>query len=196
MVYYFLYQLHTPCATLAHSVVWEVSDLARVRVWCTTVCEGHRVCANNCCTTYLATTATFQKCSASSPFLLTERPWSGDKKLPRLFLLASACPSKDPGLLAVARGCPKLEKLMLTGCGSITGKSVRALARGCMSLRDLSLSGCGGVGNGDLRELAKGCKGLRHLNIAECAQVRYGCQVEGVYYRGKCSKLSFDSLAE
>ena len=87
-------------------------------------------------------------------------------------LLPRACSSKDPGLLAVARGCPKLEKLMLTGCGSITGKSVRALARGCVSLRDLSLSGCGGVGNGDLRELAKGCKGLRHLNIAECAQVR------------------------
>lgn len=61
---------------------------------------------------------------------------------------------------------------MLTGCGGITGKSVRALARGCSALRDLSLSGCGGVGNGDLKELAKGCTNLRHLNIAECAQVR------------------------
>lgn len=78
---------------------------------------------------------------------------------------------KDPGLLAVARGCPKLEKLMLTGCGAITGKSVRALARGCVKLKDLSLSGCGGVGNGDLKALAKGCTALRHLNIAECAQV-------------------------
>lgn len=78
---------------------------------------------------------------------------------------------KDPGLLSVARGCPKLETLMLTGCGGITGKSVRALARGCSALRDLSLSGCGGVGNGDLKELAKGCTSLRHLNIAECAQV-------------------------
>ena len=61
---------------------------------------------------------------------------------------------------------------MLTGCGGITGKSVRALARGCSGLRDLSLSGCGGVGNGDLKELAKGCTNLRHLNIAECSQVR------------------------
>lgn len=61
---------------------------------------------------------------------------------------------------------------MLTGCGAITGKSVRALARGCSALRDLSLSGCGGVGNGDLKELAKGCTTLRHLNIAECAQVQ------------------------
>lgn len=78
---------------------------------------------------------------------------------------------QDPGLLSVARGCPKLEKLMLTGCGGITGKSVRALARGCSALRDLSLSGCGGVGNGDLKELAKGCTTLRHLNIAECSQV-------------------------
>lgn len=78
---------------------------------------------------------------------------------------------QDPGLISVARGCPKLEKLMLTGCGDITGKSVRALARGCSTLKDLSLSGCGGVGNGDLKELARGCTNLRHLNIAECAQV-------------------------
>lgn len=85
-------------------------------------------------------------------------------------------PNQDPGLLAVARGCPKLEKLMLTGCGGITGKSVRALARGCSALRDLSLSGCGGVGNGDLKELARGCTNLRHLNIAECAQVTKACR--------------------
>lgn len=64
---------------------------------------------------------------------------------------------------------------MLTGCGGITGKSVRALARGCSTLQDLSLSGCGGVGNGDLKELAKGCTSLRHLNIAECAQVGAQC---------------------
>lgn len=84
---------------------------------------------------------------------------------------SSSLKTKDPGLLSVARGCPELEKLMLTGCGGITGKSVRALARGCSRLRDLSLSGCGGVGNGDLKELAQGCTSLRHLNIAECAQV-------------------------
>lgn len=107
----------------------------------------------------------------------------------------SRCSPKDPGLLAVARGCPKLEKLMLTGCGSITGKSVRALARGCVALRDLSLSGCGGVGNSDLRELAKGCKGLRHLNIAECAQVRYeGFRVEeACVARRVLSKIVFSS---
>lgn len=79
--------------------------------------------------------------------------------------------AQDPGILAVARGCPKLEKLMLTGCDAITGKSVRALARGCKALQELSLSGCGGVGNDDLKEVAKGCTGLRHLNIAHCAQV-------------------------
>lgn len=62
---------------------------------------------------------------------------------------------------------------MLTGCGAITGKSVRALARGCVNLKDLSLSGCGGVGNGDLKALAKGCTALRHLNIAACDQVRF-----------------------
>lgn len=79
---------------------------------------------------------------------------------------------QDPGILAIARGCPKLEKLMLTGCGAITGKSVRALARGCKALEKLSLSGCGGVGNDNLKDLAKGCTRLRHLNIAHCAQVK------------------------
>lgn len=60
---------------------------------------------------------------------------------------------------------------MLTGCGGITGESIRELAQGCTRLRELSLSGCGGVGNGDLKELAKGCTALRHLNIAQCSQV-------------------------
>lgn len=80
---------------------------------------------------------------------------------------------QDPGLLAVARGCPKLEKLMLTGCESLTGESVRALGRGCVHLRELSLSGCGGLGNEDLKALAKGCTALRHLNIAQCSQVLF-----------------------
>lgn len=59
---------------------------------------------------------------------------------------------QDAGIIAVARGCPQLEELRVTGCRELSGKALSKLAR-CRNLRDLSIAGCERVKDADLCRL-------------------------------------------
>ena len=59
---------------------------------------------------------------------------------------------QDAGMIAVARGCPLLEELRVTGCRELSGKALSKLSR-CRNLRDLSIAGCVRVRDADICKL-------------------------------------------
>lgn len=61
-----------------------------------------------------------------------------------------------------------LRSLDLTNGTRLTNISLIALANGCPLLEKLDLSGCVGVSEAGLVGLAQHCKHLRHLNLCGC----------------------------
>ncbi|KAG8082605.1 hypothetical protein GUJ93_ZPchr0014g47435 [Zizania palustris] len=73
----------------------------------------------------------------------------------------------DHGLMAVARGCPDLQELVLIGVNP-TVKSLRMLGEHCRSLERLALCGCETVGDDEIICLAERCAALKKLCIKGC----------------------------
>ncbi|GFQ01639.1 F-box protein skp2a [Phtheirospermum japonicum] len=83
----------------------------------------------------------------------------------------------DRSLYALARGCPDLVKLNISGCtafsdtalGYLTG--VKSLAYGCPDLRALDLCGCLLITDESVVALANNCLQLRSLGLYYCQNI-------------------------
>ncbi|RLM64231.1 F-box protein SKIP2-like [Panicum miliaceum] len=73
----------------------------------------------------------------------------------------------DFGLMAVARGCPDLQELVLIGVNP-TVLSLRMLGEHCRTLERLALCGCETVGDAEIICLAERCAALKKLCIKGC----------------------------
>ncbi|KAF7017243.1 hypothetical protein CFC21_030714 [Triticum aestivum] len=73
----------------------------------------------------------------------------------------------DCGLMAVARGCPDLQELVLIGVNP-TVQSLRMLGEHCRALERLALCGCETVGDTEIICLAERCAALKKLCIKGC----------------------------
>ncbi|RLM66181.1 F-box protein SKIP2-like [Panicum miliaceum] len=73
----------------------------------------------------------------------------------------------DFGLMAVARGCPDLQELVLIGVNP-TVLSLRMLGEHCRALERLALCGCETVGDAEIICLAERCAALKKLCIKGC----------------------------
>ncbi|CAL5016044.1 unnamed protein product [Urochloa decumbens] len=73
----------------------------------------------------------------------------------------------DFGLMAVARGCPDLQELVLIGVNP-TVLSLRMLGEHCRGLERLALCGCETVGDAEIICLAERCAALKKLCIKGC----------------------------
>ena len=80
-------------------------------------------------------------------------------------------------LLSVAKCCPGLRVLDLTGCIRVTDASIVAIGQACPRLEVLRLLGCRLVGAGGVTAVATGCKHLKELDLRECGQVTSDCIV-------------------
>jgi F-box/leucine-rich repeat protein 7 len=73
----------------------------------------------------------------------------------------------DFGLMAVARGCPDLQELVLIGVNP-TVLSLRMLGEHCRVMERLALCGCETVGDAEIICLAERCAALKKLCIKGC----------------------------
>ena len=71
----------------------------------------------------------------------------------------------------VAKACPRLEVLNLSGCQKTEDSAVRALARNCRGLTDLDLTRCPLLSGAALHFLAPRLTHLRRLNLYANAQI-------------------------
>jgi len=78
-----------------------------------------------------------------------------------------------PSLQDLARHCPKLWHLDLTGHMAMSGVSFSALAR-CKNLEFLFLEHCSDLSDATLQNIAKNCHKLRLVNLKYCKGVRDG----------------------
>ncbi|CAL9778668.1 unnamed protein product [Musa acuminata subsp. burmannicoides] len=73
----------------------------------------------------------------------------------------------DYGLMAIARGCPELQELVLIGI-SPTGASMDHIASSCRGLERLALCGCETIGDAEIACIAAKCTALKKLCIKGC----------------------------
>ena len=108
---------------------------------------------------------------------------------------ASAWPANsnitNAGLIALARGCPKLVSLNLRGCHHITRRGMIALAQGCPQLSSLNLQNCRGITDAAVIALSQECPELSSLNFTWCKQITDAAVI--ALSKG-CPRLSFLDL--
>lgn len=73
----------------------------------------------------------------------------------------------DEGLIAVAKGCPNLQELVLIGVNP-TKPSLESLASNCKNLERLALCGSDTVGDAEISCIAVKCVALKKLCIKSC----------------------------
>ncbi|XP_012069470.1 F-box/LRR-repeat protein 4 isoform X1 [Jatropha curcas] len=73
----------------------------------------------------------------------------------------------DAGLSALGDGFPRLEKLSLIWCSTVSSLGLMSLAYKCSFLVSLDLQGCY-VGDNGLAAIGRGCKRLEDLNLRFC----------------------------
>ena len=77
----------------------------------------------------------------------------------------------DEALGHLAYACPKLAKIDLYGCSTISIIGVKCLVSRCPQLQSISLAFCNQLGDGVLRALALLGSRLRDLNLRECTSI-------------------------
>ncbi|PIA56996.1 hypothetical protein AQUCO_00600010v1 [Aquilegia coerulea] len=76
----------------------------------------------------------------------------------------------DEGLIEIAKGCNKLEKLDLSQC-LISDKSLIAIANNCPNLNQIRIESCPRIGNEGLQAVGKCCLNLQSISIKDCPLV-------------------------
>lgn len=70
--------------------------------------------------------------------------------------------------IAIAKHCPGLHTLNMSGCRLLTDTGILALATGCPLLQSLNVSGCDKITSKSLLILLQKCSKLTKLNIYDC----------------------------
>lgn len=76
----------------------------------------------------------------------------------------------DPGISAIAHGCPDLEMINIAYCKDITDTSLISLSK-CSRLNTFESRGCPLITSLGLAAIAVGCKQLTKLDIKKCYNV-------------------------
>ena len=77
----------------------------------------------------------------------------------------------NASVIALAKHCPGLTQINLTGCIHITDTSVIALAEDCPELTWISLDGCIHITGTSLIALAEDCPGLVWISLDGCTHI-------------------------
>lgn len=90
-----------------------------------------------------------------------------------LSLDLSSCPAAatDDALVAIARGCPRLERLLLVGDAAAGDRGLCEVARRCVFLRHVLINGCVRVTDAFLHELARHALCLESLSAVGCERL-------------------------
>ncbi|THU69920.1 hypothetical protein C4D60_Mb08t19500 [Musa balbisiana] len=73
----------------------------------------------------------------------------------------------DYGLMAIARGCPQLQELVLVGINP-TAPVIEHIVSSCRGLERLALCGCKTIGDAEIAHIATKCTALKKLCIKGC----------------------------
>jgi Leucine Rich repeat len=103
----------------------------------------------------------------------------------------------NDSILAIARGCPRLQTFSIRSCNEITDHSVASLAEKCKDLRSVCLHGCNRVTDGAIKAIANSCPDLEKLDIAgrlrtDVRRMSFISEIKNesfVVVGQKCSKL-------
>lgn len=83
--------------------------------------------------------------------------------------LSFCCALSDTATEVISLGCPALESLDMSFCGSaISDASLKSIGRHLTNLRSLSVRGCVRVTGVGIDAVVSGCKKLTHFNISQC----------------------------
>ena len=93
----------------------------------------------------------------------------------------------NDSIMAMARGCPKLQTLSLANSQWVSDQSVAFLAERCRELRSLCLHGCNRVTDEAIKAIANSCPDLEKLDIA-------GRRSSGTYGTLPYSKITDESF--
>ncbi|KAF9358038.1 hypothetical protein BGX34_009099 [Mortierella sp. NVP85] len=74
-------------------------------------------------------------------------------------------------LSAIAKHCPNIERLNLTGCRLATSKAIEDVCNNMASLTQLDLAGLHGVNDSTLQVMAMNCHSLQVLNLSWCKMI-------------------------
>ena len=74
----------------------------------------------------------------------------------------------DAGILDLARGCPELTSVNLTGIFVITDIGVSALAQGCPLLSTIEMGHCHRITKACVSALAHACPNLTRIDALNC----------------------------
>ncbi|XP_077742755.1 uncharacterized protein LOC144307035 isoform X3 [Canis aureus] len=77
----------------------------------------------------------------------------------------------DKGLVAVARGCPSLERLVLSHCSLLSNEGWSQAASSWPRLQHLNLASCGQLTEQTLDTVGQACKQLQMLDVAMCPRI-------------------------
>uniref|UniRef100_A0A2P2KM93 F-box domain-containing protein n=1 Tax=Rhizophora mucronata TaxID=61149 RepID=A0A2P2KM93_RHIMU len=109
-----------------------------------------------------------------------------EKSMPEDGQFESLCLS-DTGLDLLGYSFPKLEKLSLIWCSSVSSTGLTFLAHKCRFLKSLDLQGCY-VGNEGLEAIGKCCNQLEDVNLRFCEGLTDSGLVELAQDRGRTLK--------
>lgn len=83
--------------------------------------------------------------------------------------LSFCCALSDTATEVIALGCPTLERLDMSFCGSaISDASLKSMGRHLTNLRSLSVRGCVRVTGVGIDAVVSGCTKITHFNISQC----------------------------
>jgi F-box and leucine-rich repeat protein 2/20 len=93
----------------------------------------------------------------------------------------------NDSIMAMARGCPKLQTMSLANSQWVSDQSVAFLAERCKELRSVCLHGCNRVTDETIKAIANSCPDLEKLDIA-------GLPTDGSYGTLRTSKITDESF--
>jgi F-box and leucine-rich repeat protein 2/20 len=93
----------------------------------------------------------------------------------------------NDSIMAMARGCPKLQTISLANSQWVSDQSVAFLAKRCRELRSVCLHGCNRVTDEAIKAIANSCPDLEKLDIA-------GRPTDGSYGTLPSSKITDESF--
>ena len=71
----------------------------------------------------------------------------------------------------VAKHCPNLKTISLSGCSKVDSEAVKAVAKRSTGLTSVNLSQCYDLSDGAIQGLVHYCKGILDLDVSECTRL-------------------------
>ncbi|XP_063431639.1 F-box/LRR-repeat protein 2-like [Mytilus trossulus] len=79
----------------------------------------------------------------------------------------------DEGLEKIAKGCPRLKRLLVNYCNNVGDSGIMSIAEHCPMLLVLETEGCSKVTEDSMECIASKCQWLRKVNIRHCKYITF-----------------------